>query len=100
MKSGKNVNDSFSEKTFKAELRRRIDVSDKIEYQQYHLDGAVAKERGAQKAAESFQAELITVWTTVDSSKQRLPNFMRRTETDVNNGFAGFCLSFYKKLES
>lgn len=67
---------------------------------QYQLNGTVVKERRAQNAVECMQSQLDTVRAIVDSYRQSLSNSTERMRTDVTDGFGGFCLSSYEKLES
>lgn len=81
-------------------MRHRPGDSEKVEELQYELDGAVAKERRAEKTAECLQRQLGIVRATVGIYRrvyQTLPNV---SEWASPTALSAFCLSSYRKLGS
>lgn len=76
------------EKSLKAQLRRRLDYSGKVEALQYQLDGTVAIELRAQNSVESHYIQLVSARSVFQKFRQRLPEWTESLTADDPDDFS------------
>lgn len=83
----------------KGQLRYEHDDSKELQYLQYKLDAAIAKERRAQYTVMSLERRLSSVRNIVEGYRQRLPEYTERFIVGIIDNFGGFLYDFLKKAQ-